>query len=67
MVPRPAEGVGQGCGLLRGWRVTVAARYAEMWLPGSDGVITPVSTMAAFRALRPQRSRPASGDRSCTT
>ncbi|WP_328373716.1 hypothetical protein OG800_50800 (plasmid) [Streptomyces sp. NBC_00445] len=45
------DGVGQGHGLLRGRRVTVAAagrgaataaRYAEMWLPGPEGLATPV-------------------------
>lgn len=45
------DGVGQGHGLLRGRRVTVAAtgrgaaaatRYAEMWLPGPDGRAAPV-------------------------
>ncbi|MGW1290692.1 hypothetical protein ACWD4N_45830 [Streptomyces sp. NPDC002586] len=45
------EGVGQGHGLLRARRVTVAAagrgaaaapRYAEMWLPGPNGAIAPV-------------------------
>ncbi|MFD7919589.1 hypothetical protein ACFV3R_10230 [Streptomyces sp. NPDC059740] len=45
------DGVGQGHGLLRGRRVTVAAtgrgaatapRYAEMWLPGPDGRVAPV-------------------------
>jgi hypothetical protein len=45
------EGVGEGHGLLRGRRVTVAATgraaaakpwYAEMWLPGPDGAIAPV-------------------------
>lgn len=46
------EGVGEGHGLLRGRRVRVAAagrgagvapRYAEMWLPGPDGAVAPVS------------------------
>ena len=45
------EGVGQGHGLLRGRRVTVAAagrgaaaaaRHAEMWLPGPDGRVAPL-------------------------
>ncbi|MFG2793467.1 hypothetical protein [Streptomyces sp. NPDC048419] len=45
------EGIGGGHGLLRGRRVRVAAagrgaaavpRYAEMWLPGSDGHVAPV-------------------------
>ncbi|MFF4205711.1 hypothetical protein ACFYZ8_34245 [Streptomyces sp. NPDC001668] len=45
------EGVGQGHGLLRGRRVTVAAagrgaaaaaRHAEMWLPGPDGWVAPL-------------------------
>ncbi|MGI5144188.1 hypothetical protein [Streptomyces sp. CA-106110] len=50
------EGVGQGHGLLRARRVTVAAagrgaavapRYAEMWLPGPNGAIAPVGQEAS--------------------
>ena len=45
------EGIGGGHGLLRGRRVRVAAagrgaaavaRYAEMWLPGADGLVAAV-------------------------
>jgi hypothetical protein len=50
------DGVGQGHGLLRGRRVTVAAagrgaaasgRYAEMWLPGPDGLAAAVDDQHA--------------------
>ncbi|WP_246568889.1 hypothetical protein [Streptomyces flaveus] len=46
------EGVGDGHGLLHGRRVRVAAagrgagaapRYGEMWLPGPDGAVAPLS------------------------
>ncbi|MEH0460714.1 hypothetical protein [Streptomyces acidiscabies] len=62
------EGVGQGHGLLRGRRVTVAAtgrgaasvsRYADMWLPGPQGATAPVSRPAP--AAEPVRE--AAGER----
>ncbi|MFC9916479.1 hypothetical protein [Streptomyces sp. NPDC127197] len=65
------DGVGQGYGLLRGRRVTVAAtgrgaaaspRYAEMWLPGPGGVIAPVQRRGSIPspalAVAPAEGRP---------
>jgi hypothetical protein len=58
-------GLGEGWGHLQGRRVTVEAagrgeasrgRRAELWLPGPDGMVTPVEPLAEPIPLRPRRS-----------